>query len=118
AVRGEEYAGRRGGVGYRVLEGRGAEIHLPGRRPEREGVCAGPADVAGADKFRRRRTSARAVFRNAQHRGGLEGEHLHHGNVRRETGSAVSLQRPGTRPKGKSGRRLAEVKLRVRGSRI
>ncbi len=34
----EEHAGRRLGVGHRVLEGSAAEVHLSGRRSQREGV--------------------------------------------------------------------------------
>src|SRR6476660_3175679 len=51
----EEHAERRVGVGHRVLEGRPAEVHLHGRRRERESQDHRPSDARGAEDVRRRR---------------------------------------------------------------
>ena len=78
----EEEPGRGCGVGHRVLEGRGPELHLPGGWTEHEGAHPAPRHARRADQLRRRRTAAGAVLRAAQRRGGLEGQSLHDRDLR------------------------------------
>ena len=70
--------------------------HLPGRRPQHEDPHPAARHARGADQLRRRRTAAGTVLRAAQHRGGLEGQSLHDGDLRGKAGAAVRLQ--GLRP--------------------
>ena len=79
----EEHAGRRLGVGHRLLEGSAAEVHLSGRWREREGVHHAARHARNPDQLRRRRTPARPVLRGAQHRHRFEGQHLHHRDLSR-----------------------------------
>ena len=83
---------RRLGVGHRLLEGRGPEVHLPGRRQERAGLRDGPAVARDPHQLRRRRPPARAVLRRAQHRHRLEGQHLHDRDLRGQAPAEVRVQ--------------------------
>src|SRR6185437_1964789 len=72
-----EDARRRFGVGGGVLTGRGAEVHVHHRRQERAHLRARPEIARRADDLRRWRPAAGRVLWGAQHRGGLERQHLH-----------------------------------------
>ncbi len=83
-------------LGHRLLARPGAALHLPGRRPEHEGLHHRAQDDEGAHRVRRRRTSAGHVLRRPQHCRGQQGQHLHDGNLRRFPSAALRLQGHGS----------------------
>ena len=58
-----------------------AEVHVPGRREEHEGVRHGPAEPGNPHELRRRGAPTGALLRGPQYRHGLPGQHLHDGNL-------------------------------------
>ena len=101
-------ARRRIGVGHRVLEGPGAEVFLSGRRRQREDSRLRSCLADRAHQLRRRRPSAGAVLRRAQHRHRLEGQRLHDRDVPRTAFAKVCLQGSRTRDQAQSGHGMAD----------
>jgi hypothetical protein len=66
------------GVGRGLLARPAAALPLRHRRDEQPGAHLAARHARGTDDVRRWRASARPVLRRPQHRGGLEGQHLHH----------------------------------------
>ena len=102
-------ARRRLGVGHRLLEGCAAEVLLPGRRRQRQDPRVRPRIAHRAHGVRRRRAPARPVLRGPQHRGRLEGQPLHDGNLRGQARAAVPEQRGRAGDDGQPGHALAEA---------
>jgi hypothetical protein len=76
-------------------------------RQEHEGVRDRKKIPGGAHQLRRRWSAARSVLCRAQHRHRFEGQHLHHGDLRRKARAEVRLQGHGSDQGGRSGRGLA-----------
>src|SRR5207244_4436953 len=83
---------RRLDVGRRVLERSTAEVHVRRGRTEPEAAHLRSAVADRADQLRRRRPLPRPVLLDAQHRGRLEGQPLHDGNVPGPPCAEVRLQ--------------------------
>jgi hypothetical protein len=83
-------------IAFSKLEGPRRALALPRRRQEREGLRDRAPLARDRDELRRRRPPAGPVLRRAQHRDRLEGQHLHHRDLRGEAAAEVRLQ--GARP--------------------
>ena len=84
---------------------------LPVRRRwrQRARLHRRPAVARGAHELRHRRPPAGDVLRRAQHRDGLEGQHLHHGDLHREAPAEVRLQGPRAGDHEDPGHALADA---------
>src|ERR1700674_1566300 len=104
-------------MGHRVLEGSSAEVHLFGGWRERPRPHPLARYARSADHIRRRGTPARRVLRPAQHRYGLERQHLCDRDVSRAARAKVRLQRPWAGHQRRSRCPVADSVEKIAGNR-